>query len=439
VELTPEFVMSLGRAAAAVFRSSSGSERPAVLTVRDTRASGDLLESALAAGLLSAGSDVFTCGVLPTPAAAFLVADVGAVAGAVISASHNPAEDNGIKFFGPDGFKLTDAQEEQIEKLLDEPPEVLWGGEVGRIAGLPDAEDRYVEHALRALEGRRLDGMRVVVDCAHGAAFRTSPRALEEAGAEVIVLNAEPNGANINVRCGSTSPRAAAEAVLAHGADAGLAHDGDADRVIAVDERGQVVDGDAMIAALALELKEQGRLCGDLVVSTVMANLGLRLALVEAGIRLIESPVGDRFVIEAMRAHGAVLGGEQSGHLIFADLGTTGDGLVTGLRLLGRMASTGRRLSELVGIVERFPQVLINVAVGERDRLGEAERVWQAVEEAGIRLGEGGRVLVRPSGTEPLVRVMVEASDEITANSVAEEIASVVEKELGREAGRAAH
>jgi phosphoglucosamine mutase len=446
VELTPELALRLGRAAATAFRSRH--RRPSVLIVRDTRRSGDLLEAALSAGLLSAGSDVYACGVLPTPAAAFLAPDVGADAGAVVSASHNPAAHNGIKFFGPDGYKLNDDEEAGIEALMERSgrsggPEaplkapdqhLVLGADVGRILSLPDAEDRYVAHALRCLEGRRLEGIRVVVDCANGAAYRTSPRALAEAGAEVVPMNVEPDGMNINVDCGSTDPSRLGEAVVRLGADVGLAHDGDADRVLAVDSRGDLVDGDTIIAILATELHETGRLPGDLVVTTVMANLGFRVGMAAAGIGLVETAVGDRYVIEAMRRHGAGIGGEQSGHVILSDCSTTGDGLITGLRLLARMAATGRPLSELARVVERYPQVLVNVAVRDRSALGGAARVWEAVEAVKTELGDLGRVLVRPSGTEAVVRVMVEASESATAEQAAATIVDAVLRDLGEPA-----
>ena len=430
LELTPSIALDLGRAAATAFRSQH--TRPAVLIVRDTRRSGDLLEAALSAGLMSAGSDVLACGVLPTPAAAFLATDLRTDAGAVVSASHNPADHNGIKFFGPDGFKLTDDQEAHIEALLTgEVPPAVVGAEVGTISVLPDAEDRYVAHALRSLGGRRLDGLKIVVDCANGAAFRTSPRALAEAGAEVIAINDVPDGMNINVGCGSTDLRPVAEAVLGYGADLGLAHDGDADRVLAVDATGALVDGDAIIAILALELKEANRLPGDLVVTTVMANLGFRLAMAGAGIGLVETAVGDRYVIEAMRQRGIGIGGEQSGHVILADCSTTGDGLITGLRLAGRVMATGRRLAELATVVERYPQVLVNVPVRNREALPGAEGVWKAVAAVKASLGELGRVLVRPSGTEAVVRVMVEAGDQATADEAAATIVAAVLAGLG--------
>jgi phosphoglucosamine mutase len=400
------------------------------LIARDTRASGTLLEAALSAGIQSAGVDVIYCGVLPTPAVAFLVTDVSADAGAMISASHNPAGDNGIKFFGADGYKLSDATEAKIEAGLDAEAGAVTGADVGRAESLSDAESRYIAHALGGLEGRSLEGLRVVLDCANGSAFSTSPAALRKAGAEVIIVAGEPDGTNINVDCGSTHPEVLAKAVVEHRAHVGLAHDGDADRLIAVDEAGGVVDGDSIIAALALELKEQGKLAGDLVVGTVMCNLGFRKAMDGRGIKLVETPVGDRYVIEAMREHGAAIGGEQSGHVIFADHSTTGDGLITGLRLLARMASTGKPLSELATIVEKFPQVLLNVRVERPGRVGDCLEVWEAVAKEEASLDGDGRILVRASGTEPVVRVMVEASDELTAGSAAGRIAEVIEREM---------
>jgi len=397
---------------------------------RDTRASGDMLASALAAGLLSAGADVIRGRVLPTPAVAFLVTELAASAGAVISASHNPSEDNGIKFFGPDGFKLSDAQEQQIENQLDQDFNRPTGPGIGRLEFVPDANDMYVNHALAALGGRSLAGMKIVVDCAHGAAYKTSPQALRHAGADVVVIGDEPDGLNINYGGGSLMPETVAAKVIATGANLGLSHDGDADRVIAVDEKGQVVDGDAMLAALALELKADGALPGNQVVTTVMANLGFRKAMEDSGISVIETAVGDRWVLEAMRQNGAVLGGEQSGHLIFLDWSTTGDGLVTGLRLAGLMAASGQPLSQIAAQCPKFPQVLSNIKVNGKDRLANCDPIWRAVDEAQTKLGTTGRVLVRPSGTEPLVRVMVEAPDDATANAVAQHISQVVLEEL---------
>lgn len=438
LELTPEIALALGRAVGTVLAeervSGAGAgerTRPCVLIVRDTRRSGDLLEAALSAGLMAAGTDVALCGVLPTPAAAFLAQDLGADAGAVVSASHNPASHNGIKFFGRDGFKLTDAEEDRIEALVHQPPPGVIGAAVGVMHSVPDAEERYVAHALRSLEGRQLAGLTVVVDCGHGAAWRTSPEALTRAGARVITINDAPDGMNINVGCGSTDPGQVAAAVLGHGADIGLAHDGDADRVLAVDAAGELVDGDAIIAILATELQEEGRLPANCVVTTVMANLGFRLAMTAAGIDVVETAVGDRYVIEAMRRHGAGIGGEQSGHVILSACSTTGDGLITGLRLMARMATSGRSLAELAKVVERYPQVLINVPVRDRDALQGAQGVWEAVELVRNELGDFGRVLVRPSGTEAVVRVMVEAADTPTAQEAAGRIVAAVVRDLG--------
>jgi phosphoglucosamine mutase len=421
VQLTPDLALRLGRAAAREL--AAGRRRPRMVVGRDTRASGPMLQSALAAGIMSAGAEVVDVGILPTPGVAFWVTTLGASAGAVISASHNPFRDNGIKFFGGDGFKLTDEQEARIEDLVDQP---YAGDEPGSGGTLTDAEDLYVRHALDSLEGRSLEGLKLVLDCSNGAAFRTSPKAFRHAGARVTVIHADPDGENINAGCGSQHLDDVVERVRATGADLGLAHDGDADRVIAVDEQGRVVDGDCLIAALAIELKEAGKLSRNLVVSTVMANLGFRRAMAAAGIELAETPVGDRYVLEEMRAAGASIGGEQSGHVIFSNFSTTGDGLITGLRLAALMVSSGRKLSDLAAVVEKFPQVLVNVPVADPRAAGESKALAEAVERAQAEMGDRGRVLVRPSGTEPLVRVMVEAPDTGTAESVAAELAAVI-------------
>lgn len=429
--LTPELVLSLGRAAALAFGAPQ--RRPRFLIATDTRISGNMLEAALTAGLLSAGADVIRCGILPTPAVAFLVTQMGAGAGAVISASHNPVEDNGIKFFGADGFKLTDEQESRIEALMDDPdiPHPT-GVDVGREHFLEhDAEERYVTHALEVLGGTRLDGLKVVLDCAHGAAFITSPEAMSRAGADVTVINAEPDGTNINVECGSTHPQVVAQKVVEVGADVGFAHDGDADRVIAVDHAGKVVDGDQIMGLLALDMKQDGRLRNDMLVTTVMSNLGLKVAMRDAGVALIETSVGDRYVLEAMRKQGASLGGEQSGHVIVLDHATTGDGLITALSVMSTMVRSGRGLADLASAVKRFPQALINVKVSRKDELESSELVAKTIEEAQDALGDMGRILVRPSGTESLVRVMVEADSQTRADTVARQIADVVEAELG--------
>jgi phosphoglucosamine mutase len=423
-QLTPDLALRLGRAAATEL--ASGRKRPRVVIGRDTRVSGPMLQSALAAGIMSAGAEVVDAGIVPTPAVAFWVTTLGASAGAVISASHNPYLDNGIKFFGGDGFKLTDEQESRIEDLVDAGPS---GSVMGSSGALTDAHHLYVKHALDSLEGRSLEGLRVVLDCSNGAAFRTSPEAFHRAGAEVTVINADPDGVNINAGCGSQHLDGLVDRVRATGADLGLAHDGDADRVIAVDEQGRVVDGDCLIAALAIELKEAGRLDNNLVVSTVMANLGFRRAMAAAGIELVETPVGDRYVLEKMRETGAAIGGEQSGHVIFSKFSTTGDGLITGLRLAGLMVSSGRKLSELAAVVEKFPQVLVNVPVSDARRAGASKALADAVDAAQKDMGDRGRVLVRPSGTEPLVRVMVEAPDTQTADSVAAGLAALIAAE----------
>jgi phosphoglucosamine mutase len=424
-ELTVELATELGRAAGHFFSREISS--PRVIIARDTRESGPMLEAALSAGLMSSGVDVTTCGVLPSPAVAFLVKDMPASAGAVISASHNPASDNGIKFFAPDGFKLTEDEEDAVEALMSESRDSSL--RIGQTHS-EEAEERYVSHCLESLEGIRLEGLKVVLDCSNGAAFRTSPRGLSLAGADVIVINDSPDGKNINLGCGSTSPDVVAKAVVEHGAHVGLAHDGDADRLIAVDSTGGVIDGDAIIAALSIGMKQEGRLRNNVVVSTVMANLGFRLALRDAAIELVETPVGDRYVVEEMRRREAAIGGEQSGHIVFLDHATTGDGLITALRLLARMVSTDKSLSELASVVQHFPQVLRNVAVANRDRFDGSKAIADAVQSAKAKLGNDGRVLVRPSGTESVIRVMVEASDESTANEVAAELAAVVETEL---------
>lgn len=422
--LSAELAQDLGQAASQVLAGPNGG---LFVIARDTRESGGMLEAALAKGILSAGSDVLSAAILPTPGVAFLCRHLGACAGAVISASHNPATDNGIKFFSGEGFKLTDDQEASIEALLGT---ALTHQRKRTPRELPDAADLYVDHALAALEDVSLKGLRLVLDCSNGAAYRTSPEAFRRAGADLVVLHAAPDGLNINDRCGSQHLEGLIERVVEEGAHLGLAHDGDADRVIAVDEQGNVVDGDCIIAALAIALKEEGKLLKDLVVSTVMANLGFRLAMAREGIELVETPVGDRYVLEAMRTSGAVMGGEQSGHIIFSEFGTTGDGLVTGLRLARRMATTGQKLSELAAVVEKFPQILLNVRVENPGRFDSSEVLGNAVSQAQERLGASGRVLVRPSGTEPLVRVMVEAKDAAEAEAVAASLAQQVQREL---------
>jgi phosphoglucosamine mutase len=422
-DLTPELAFSIGRAAMLALR---GEGRPRFVVGRDTRISGLMLESALAAGACSAGGDVVRVGMVPTPAVAFMTADLGATAGAVISASHNPPEDNGIKLFSGDGFKLPDQVEEEIERLVRGGDGVRpEGGDVGRVTDAVEEPERYLQH-LVAAAGARLDGMRMVVDGANGAAFRLGPEVLRRLGARVDAINAAPDGTNINDGCGATHPEVVAAAVRDRGADAGVAFDGDADRAMFADAHGNVVDGDQVITACALALKEDGRLAKDTVVVTVMANLGLRLALEEAGIAVLETQVGDRYVLEELRRTGATVGGEQSGHVIFLDQATTGDGLLTAVRFLSLAARTGRTVAELAGGMRRFPQVLENVRVPEPAAAAEATAARQAIRAATDSLGSRGRVLVRPSGTEPVVRVMVEAETEDEARRHAAAVAEAV-------------
>ena len=434
-DLTPELALALGRAAVGVLRAErpSGSGRPAVVVGRDPRTSGVLLESALVAGILSAGGDVLAAGVVPTPAVAFLTRHFGAAAGAVISASHNAMPDNGIKFFGPEGFKLPDAVEDHIEAALgtdaNGAPRPTGAG-VGILRpAADDAVEAYLAHLLEGIPD--LDGLEVVVDCANGAAAEIAPEAYRRAGAKVTAVAADPDGHNINAGVGSTHPEHVQAALARTGARVGLAHDGDADRLLAVDEHGTLVDGDVILAICALDARDRGELPTNTVVTTVMTNLGFRQAMDHHGIAVTQTAVGDRYVLEAMRAGGHTLGGEQSGHLIFLDRATTGDGLLTGLRLLSVVARTGRPLSELATVMRRLPQVLVNVRVADRHALEGATAVWKAVEQEQVRMGDTGRVLVRPSGTEALVRVMVEAETQEEANATAERLAAVVVAELG--------
>ncbi|XNY99455.1 phosphoglucosamine mutase [Micrococcus luteus] len=430
--LTVELSMRLAQAAAPVLGGDAFEDgrRPTAVVARDPRISGEFINAAVVAGLASSGVDVWDAGVLPTPAAAYLVADLGADFGVMISASHNPAPDNGIKFLARGGEKLSDEEEDAIQQRLEhEEPLRPVGAEVGRVRRFSDAEDRYVLHLLKSLPNR-LDGLKVVLDCAHGAASGCSPEAFKDAGADVVVIGAEPDGVNINDGCGSTHLESLQAAVKEHGADLGIAHDGDADRCLAVDENGEVVDGDQIMGIMALALKDRGELKDDTLVVTVMSNLGLKLAMREAGVRVVETRVGDRYVLAGMKHGRYSLGGEQSGHVIFADHATTGDGVLTGLHIAARVAGTGRRLSELATVMEHMPQVLINVSGVDKTRTAEDPEVQAAVSTAMARLGSEGRVLLRPSGTEPVVRVMVEAPDQETARREAEELAEVVKREL---------
>jgi phosphoglucosamine mutase len=434
-ELTAELVLSLGRAAARTLFTRR--DRQVFLVGRDTRLSGPMLQAALSAGLSAEGADVVDLGVMPTPGVAAVAASRGLPA-AVVSASHNPFEDNGVKLLSPGGRKLTDAEEEKIETLLveiagprrtsdDQEAPVAggkrWGERVGRLSSDSGALEWYCEQVVSALEGRSLAGIRVVVDCANGAASTTAERILSAAGATVVeVLAAEPDGTNINAGCGSTDPSRLVGVVRSKRADAGLALDGDADRVIAVDGEGEVVDGDRLLVLFARDLKARGRLAGDTVVVTVMSNLGLRRAMAASGIGVHETPVGDRYVLEALDANGWSLGGEQSGHIIFRDVATTGDGVLSGLMLLDVLRREGRPLSELAAeSMMRLPQVVRNVTVGagSASDVASSESVCSEVLRVEEELGSDGRVLLRPSGTEPLVRVMVEATTEEAAEEAA--------------------
>jgi phosphoglucosamine mutase len=425
--LTPDLALALGRAAGLVLASDARE----VVVGRDTRLSGPMLEAALTAGLASAGVKVRIAGIVPTPAVAFLTIEEKAAAGAVLSASHNPVPDNGIKFFSAEGVKIPTGAEEEIERLMGEPPADLpTGTGLGDIQILEDAESRYVDHLLATLD-QPLTGLRVVLDCAYGAAFHVAPRVFREAGADVTALHAENDGSLINVECGSTDLRKLADVVVSEGADLGLAFDGDADRVLAVDERGKHVDGDELIAMLAIDLLGRGALRHDTVVTTVMANLGFRRGLEERGISVVETPVGDKYVAEEMVTSGAVLGGEQSGHIIFGDHSTTGDGVLAGLQIAQIVDRSDETLSHLADVFDPYPQVLINIPVRTKDGLEADEELWAAVRKGEERLGDRGRILVRASGTEPLVRVMVEASDDETARTTAESLSDVVKGRFG--------
>lgn len=437
-DVTAELALDLSVAAAHVLGSTGAFEghRPRAVIGRDPRASGEFLSAAVAAGLASAGVDVVNVGVLPTPGVAYLTGALGVDLGVMLSASHNPMPDNGIKFFTRGGHKLPDDVEDAIEQRMREPWDRPTGAEVGRISldtGLGGG--RYVDHLVSSLPvraggGAPLEGLRIAVDCANGAASEVGPAALRAAGADVVVINASPDGRNINEKCGSTHPEQLQAAVVAAGADLGVAFDGDADRCLAVDHEGNLVDGDQIMGILAVALKDRGELVHDTLVITVMSNLGLQLAMADAGIRTVQTGVGDRYVLEEMRNGGFSLGGEQSGHLILARHATTGDGTLTALQLASQVATTGRSLAELARSVSRLPQVLVNVTGVDRTRASSDDGVLSAVGAAEAELGRSGRVLLRPSGTEPVVRVMVEAAEQEQADRVAQRLAEVVRERL---------
>ncbi|WP_327354068.1 phosphoglucosamine mutase [Streptomyces sp. NBC_01304] len=436
-DLTAELALGLSVAAAHVLAEAGTFEghRPVAVVGRDPRASGEFLEAAVVAGLASAGVDVLRVGVLPTPAVAYLTGALGADLGVMLSASHNAMPDNGIKFFARGGHKLADELEDKIESVYEQhrtgaPWERPTGAGVGRVKSYDEGFDQYVAHLIAVLPNR-LDGLKIVLDEAHGAAARVSPEAFARAGAEIITIGAEPDGLNINDGCGSTHLGLLKAAVVEHGADFGIAHDGDADRCLAVDHTGAEIDGDQILAVLALDMRERGALRGDTVVATVMSNLGFKLAMEREGLSLVQTAVGDRYVLEAMKEHGYALGGEQSGHVIVLDHATTGDGTLTGLMLAARVVATGRSLAELAGVMRRLPQVLINVPDVDKSRVATSAELASAVSDAERELGSTGRVLLRSSGTEPLVRVMVEAADIDQARSVAGRLADVVKSALG--------
>ncbi|MBZ4321768.1 phosphoglucosamine mutase [Streptomyces huiliensis] len=436
-DLTAELALGLSVAAAHVLAEAGTFEghRPVAVVGRDPRASGEFLEAAVVAGLASAGVDVLRVGVLPTPAVAYLTGALGADLGVMLSASHNAMPDNGIKFFARGGHKLADELEDRIERTYrahatGEPWDRPTGAGVGRVRDYDQGFDNYVAHLIGVLPNR-LDGLKVVIDGAHGAASRVSPEAFSRAGAEVVTIGTDPDGLNINHECGSTHLDKLRAAVVEHGADLGVAHDGDADRCLAVDATGAEVDGDQILAVLALAMREAGSLRKNTVVATVMSNLGFKLAMEREGVELVQTSVGDRYVLEEMKANGFALGGEQSGHVIVLDHATTGDGTLTGLMLAARVAASGRPLRELAGVMERLPQVLINVRDVDKSRVGSSQELAEAVADAERELGATGRVLLRSSGTEPLVRVMVEAADIEQARAVAQRLADVVKSALG--------
>ena len=430
-DLTAELALDLSVAAAHILADSGefSGHRPFAIVGRDTRASGEFLEAAVVAGLASAGVDVWLVGVAPTPAVAYLVQSTGADLGVMLSASHNPMPDNGIKFFARGGIKLADDIEDAIENRLEEPWERPTGTAVGRVHNKAELIEDYVAHLLSTTE-QSLKGLKVVVDAANGAAHFVAPEVYRRAGAEVIAIHCSPDGNNINENCGSTHLESLQAEVVKHGADIGVAHDGDADRFLAVDSTGQLVDGDQIIAIIGLAMRDAGTLINNTIVGTVMANLGFKIAMRSENIDLIETAVGDRYVLEAMRDGGFNLGGEQSGHVIMSEFANTGDGTLTALQLLARMAETGKSVADLASVMKRLPQVLINVKGVDKTRVSSSDALNAEVAAVEAELGDSGRVLLRSSGTEALVRVMVEAPTAEIAKAAAERLAAVVKAEL---------
>ncbi|MDE4085057.1 phosphoglucosamine mutase [Planococcus maritimus] len=431
-ELTPELAFKLGRFGGYVLTKSS-KEKPKVLVGRDTRISGEMLENALAAGLLSVGAEVMRLGVISTPGVSYLTRVMSAEAGVMISASHNPVADNGIKFFGSDGFKLTDDQEAEIEALLDAETDELprpTGGDLGSITEYFEGGQKYIQYLKQTVD-EEFDGIHVALDCAHGATSTLATHVFADLDADISSMGASPNGLNINEGVGSTHPEALAKLVVDKGADVGLAFDGDGDRLIAVDEKGTIVDGDQIMYICAKHLKSEGRLKQDTVVSTIMSNMGFYKALEENGMKSVKTAVGDRYVVEEMKKNEYNLGGEQSGHIIFLDYNTTGDGLLSGLQLVNIMKITGKKLSELANEMTIFPQKLVNIRVTDKHGVTDNALVAEKIAEVERDMDGDGRVLVRPSGTEPLVRVMVEAPSAEACEEYVERIAAVVREEMG--------
>ncbi len=426
--MTADMVLKIGLATGNLYRR--GEHRHRVVIGKDTRLSGYMIEQALTAGLLASGMDVFLLGPVPTPAVAMLTRSMRADLGVMISASHNPYFDNGIKIFGPDGYKLSDAQETEIERMVDNPAlaEAANPDQIGRAKRIEDAGARYIEFAKRTFpRDSNLDGLRIVIDTANGAGYKTAPPALWELGAEIIHIGDEPNGFNINEKCGSTAPQAMCDRVRETRADIGVALDGDADRVIISDEKGQIIDGDQVMALVGKSMHERGQLAGGGLVASVMSNLGLERFLASLGLTLARSPVGDRYVVEHMRAHGFNLGGEQSGHIILSDFSTTGDGLLAALQVLAEVKRAGKPVSEVCRMFDAVPQVLKNVKFKSGKPLDDKD-VRRAIADATARLGNSGRLVIRPSGTEPLIRVMAEGDDAKLVNSLVDELCGVISK-----------
>lgn len=431
LELTPELAYKIGRCGGYVLTGQA--DKPKVVIGLDTRISGPMLEAALIAGLLSIGASVIRLGVVSTPAVAYITRELKADAGVMISASHNPVQDNGIKFFGGDGFKLSDETELEIERLIDAEVDELprpIGGEIGSVTNDDHAKYRFLDYLKTTIKGD-FKGLKIVLDCAHGSAYELAPKVFRELGAEIITVGAEPDGRNINAGVGSTHPEYLREQVLAHGADLGLSFDGDADRLIAIDDKGEEVDGDYILCICGDAMKRAGKLKNDTVVTTVMANIGFFKATQRIGLQTAQTAVGDRYVMEEMRKGGYNLGGEQSGHVIFLDYNTTGDGILTALQLVDTLVASGRKLSELKNLMSKYPQVLVNVRVEDKSLYAGNEAIASAVEEVEQELGDNGRVLVRPSGTESLIRVMAEGPEKDQIEDYVARIVDVVKQQLG--------